>query len=180
MFYLTQFDHLPTSWEPQKRADVSTKDSEISISLVGDRWISGFQVTKLDDFIQEVNKMVEIAQRGGNKYLQQIFTSPCFGSTKKMAYSVVMIKGSDGSESDLWFALVLYLLCLGCWREEVALAPSAVHPNQRCWGGWIMVWGGAIGIPDVPCASFLRANPPIQHFTRELPWSHHQFDVNLF
>lgn len=76
-----------------------------------------FEVPVLHGFIEEANEVVQRAQRRENRYSQQIFTSLCFGTTKKPIYRLVMITGTGGSESEVRQVRPLFSLHLSSARD---------------------------------------------------------------
>lgn len=74
-------------------------------------------IPTLEDFNDEMNNVVQRAQGREKKYLQRVLLSLCFGPTKKVRYGAVMIWETDGSEEEVWFAEVLFMLCLNAQRD---------------------------------------------------------------
>lgn len=85
-----------------RESDISTGDSEICMTFVSVVWMSLFDLPALDYFIEEANRVAQRGQRVENKYVQRIFAKLGYGHTKKLWYSVFMIKETHGRENH-WF-----------------------------------------------------------------------------
>lgn len=90
--------------ELYRERDVSIRYSEISMKLISNGWIYGFNLPTMDEFIEEGSKVVQKGQgREKKNTFSEMLASPRLGPTRQPRYSLVMIKGPDGSESEVWF-----------------------------------------------------------------------------
>lgn len=98
--------------EPWTEWDVTIKHSEISMRIVSRVWTFKYEVSKLDEFIEEAYWVEEIAQGRDVNYIQPIFVNPCLACAYKPTSSVVTVEGFNGSSSEVCPVQVQFLLCL--------------------------------------------------------------------
>lgn len=88
----------------------------MSMNIVRCGLMSGFEVTTLDYFSKWGSRLVQWAQRREKRCIQGIFVSTCICPTKKLRCNMSMIQGTNGCESVVWIARILFLILVRAFR----------------------------------------------------------------
>lgn len=103
---------------------VSLGESWISMTFVSCGWISGDEVTTCCKALSTRNSKCWKAGHAERGFFSNYLQARALAPLKSSIHGVIMIKGTEDSEPEVWFARKLLLLCLkaGWDVEEMRVA----------------------------------------------------------